>query len=782
MNKTDPEDSAFLRLAPGASAETQGQKMQRLGIILISLLLADAAQAELLRIDSAVEWQAWTLPGDAVEIEADALLPRRVRRNTDAVLDAELFGGGIRAAGTNAVQARNLIDGNPQTTWTPDINDALEDWYIEVNLGSVVSARRIVLHFDKDAPALEFFRIFASNGEEFFSTSGTTIAGSVRYEDSWRYSFNTAHEIEIDFGLRPLQFVRIQAERQTAGSALAGLAVESVGDNIALGLVERGGSASILNEIVGAKEGYESSGKSLTLVDGDIKSNWTYKGASAPGDTEFRLDLGAVYWVDRVRLLGDLVGLPPNAIEIARTRRGAINYSWYKLWGSDGSLAPDGSLRWAPLGELPADPRNWRDIVHFEERFALQRIRHLRLRFGNDGCCLSGTTAEFQVFGEGYPAQLLALSPVYDLGGDKNIAELRWQADTPPGTHLQIRTRSGNELVEQYVFHDKSGKEVTPARYEKLIPSFRGRIDTLRTPGADWSLWSRAYDDVPNHPFLSPVPRRFVQIQAAFFSEDPLRAVRLDAVELEFDEPLAAATRGEIYPVSAQPGQPTNFTYFIRPSFRSGNLGFDQLLLSSSAPIHFHELRIDGQSTDVTSTEDAQGLRLHLAQKQQSNDLIEVDFTSTIFTNQTRFDAFLLNLDTGLEVRQQVDAGDSAADIASGVLAVSLPAHVPILNNITLSSPIITPNGDGIHDQLTLSLNVLRLLEPRVLRAELLDLSGRRLRLLTHRPITAGRVVIEWDGHSDAGQLVTPGLYLLYLTIEGDAETARATRTLGIAY
>ena len=87
------------------------------------------------------------------------------------------------------------------------------------------------------------------------------------------------------------------------------------------------------------------------------------------------------------------------------------------LWGSDGSLAPDGSLRWQVLGELPEHPRNLRDIVHFEEQFSLRPLRYLRMRYPNRQCCITGTTAEFQVFGEGYPAGAVMQSPNKATGG-----------------------------------------------------------------------------------------------------------------------------------------------------------------------------------------------------------------------------------------------------------------------------------------------------------------------------------------------------------------------------
>ena len=152
--------------------------------------------------------------------------------------------------------------------------------------------------------------------------------------------------------------------------------------------------------------------------------------------------------------------------------------------------------------------------------------------------------------------------------------------------------------------------------------------------------------------------------------------------------------------------------------------------------------------------------------------MLEIDFESTIFANQTRFDAFLLHANGGngaLEVRQQVDPGDAAPEIPSEAISVALPPEVPLLDELVLSSNFLTPNGDGLNDELQLSLNVLRLLSPRILRTEVLDLSGRLERLFTAAPITAGRVEISWDGRNQHGVLLAPGLYVLHIEVAGRA-------------
>ena len=94
-----------------------------------------------------------------------------------------------------------------------------------------------------------------------------------------------------------------------------------------------------------------------------------------------------------------------------------------------------------------------------------------------------GTTAEFQTFGEGFPADVILQSPLYDLGAPRNVNAVEWINDTPPGTRMELRSRTGNLLEENYVHHDKDGAVVTEERYDKLISSFKGAIDTVKSPG-----------------------------------------------------------------------------------------------------------------------------------------------------------------------------------------------------------------------------------------------------------------------------------------------------------
>ena len=396
----------------------------RNAILASALLLATPLAGDQLRIATSNDWRQWQLPGDAVEIARGTLKPSFVRRNINAVANAfDFASGGIRKVGSNPGDALNFIDGDPATYWAPDPNAPVEDWWIEVDLGRVVSARKIEVHFAADSTPLEFFKILTSDGEPFFSNANSILPGTLRYNKRWRYSFNEAHVIEIDYELKPLKNIRIEADLPTENIRLSEVVVESIGDNISLGIWGRGGSVEIISEAT-SKLGrtlIESKGISNTLVDGDITTYWgtVHRGGSGTQPEQqigqFEIDLGALYWVDRVRMLGDDSGVAPGKGS-GRHRAGVFNYLWYQFFVSDGSLAPDGSLSWELLGELPSDRRNLTQVRHFQERFPLRKVRHVRLIFPmSEGFEAFngriGTTAEWQVFGEGYPAEVMARSP-----------------------------------------------------------------------------------------------------------------------------------------------------------------------------------------------------------------------------------------------------------------------------------------------------------------------------------------------------------------------------------
>ena len=362
-----------------------------------------------------------------------------------------------------------------------------------------------------------------------------------------------------------------------------------------------------------------------------------------------------------------------------------------------------------------------------------------------------------------------------------NVSSIEWAVDAPPTAGIEIRSRRGNLLSEKYLFSDKNGKEVTEKKWNKLIPSFRGPVDTVRTPGDDWSNWSRPYE-TPGQLFLSPVPRRYVQLETRFLSDDPFLSASLDEIALRYDNPLAAETRGEIYPPRVEPGQLGEFTYFLRTSLGTRSTGFDQIALTSTAEVWFRDLRIDGETVSVQEEVVENGVLLTLERPVRRSSLVEIDFQSTLVLNQTRFDAFLASTELGTSVRQQVDPGDASEEVDSQVNFISLPNNSHLIGDLTFSGQIFTPNGDGIGDRLRVEFDLLKVLVPRPIRLSIFDLSGRQIQVLEEVEATASRVGLEWDGRGKNGQLVAPGLYIAHIEVEGDVQTETASRSIAVVY
>ena len=77
-----------------------------------------------------------------------------------------------------------------------------------------------------------------------------------------------------------------------------------------------------------------------------------------------------------------------------------------------------------------------------------------------------------------------------DLGTSKNLTTIDWETDEPPGTRVEISTRTGNETETLHRFFRKDGSELAESDYNALPKSFRGEIRERLIPGADWSEWS----------------------------------------------------------------------------------------------------------------------------------------------------------------------------------------------------------------------------------------------------------------------------------------------------
>ena len=771
--------------------------------VLLFLLLVATADADQLRFSSARQWSDWQLPLGAVEVAPNgSIQPMRVTKNTDAVRDALQLGGGIHRAGSNPSDATALLDGNPATGWAPNPDDDPEDWFVEIDLGRSVSAHSIALVFADDAPPFELFDLLLSSGEPQLDQVANPIEGSLIYRIKERFKENARHRVAFAPGdalyLTPIRYLQIRNLKHVPNARLVAVEVQSIGDNLTLNLLERGGAIDVVIDVfVRAEE--VTLGNALNLVDGSIFNRW--RNGREPRNTyntwsHITIDLGAVYPVDFVRLITGIAIRGGFGEHLLRTRAGAsgprsFSYKNYEVLTSDGTIAPDGTRRWTRHFAGYPDSENHRAGLA-DHQFPALPARYVRIAWlvwdatcaatvpddaASWGCRASGSAEEIQVYGEGYPLAVRLHSPLIDLGSGKNLNSIEWQAQTPLGTHIEIRSRTGNEVVEQYTFHDKNGKQVTQKRYDKLIPSFKGRIDTTRVAGADWSPWSNIYS-TSGADFQSPSPRRFMELDVRLVSNSPTQAPRFDWLAVNFTDPLASEVVGEVFPLQVAPGQETLFSYFLRPATTRD--GFDQIAIEATTVPRFDAAFVDGEPVEVTTEALAQGFRATFPRRIRSRQLVELRFTAPIYLQATRFDAFLADSQKA-QIRQLVDPGDAAPQVESSSNVVRLPVADQLFADLSFSPALITPNDDGINDQFLVSFDLINVLSARPLHLRLYDLSGRLL-FAQERDGQAGHIAWHWDGRDQHGQRVPPGLYIAELHIAGDAGDRSVRRIVAVAY
>ena len=166
--------------------------------------------------------------------------------------------------------------------------------------------------------------------------------------------------------------------------------------------------------------------------------------------------------------------------------------------------------------------------------------------------------------------------------------------------------------------------------------------------------------------------------------------------------------------------------------------------------------------------------------------LIEVQFESQSFREGIEFASFVRSSDSEEGVFQRVDTADKDATelVDSSTAQVSLMALPGSLIQDVVLSPVLTPNGDGINDELLVHFVLLKVQEERPLDVAFYDLGGRLVGQGQGSAVggKVGTQAFVWDGRNMDGQLVPPGIYLCQIKLEADNQANKLTRLVHVAY
>ena len=498
-----------------------------------------------------------------------------------------------------------------------------------------------------------------------------------------------------------------------------------------------------------------------------------------------------------------------------------------------------------PLARIVAEPtENFAPDVHIDfnqqyvrffrwarkfsiiDETALTRVSGTSGGQGNQARSLLGTISEFEVYGQGFPKRATYRSKIIDLGAEQNFGRLFFTATPMRVVHgeaieapdaqafAEIEVRTGRD-DDPNIYHEYTvtGKEkvVSRARYENDLRTGFARtcascdfVQRSPRPGMragvtydsdNWTFWSTptTQSGLP----LNLDSGSFIQVFITFHSTRFEDFVRLDSLWVERAPLLAAHVLGEVAPLAdPQPahgfgevalGEMVEFAYDLSASFSEGNQrGFDQVHIHTGARPAFKELLVSGQVTDPAIVrEEDDGLTVILPERvtRTNNAPLRIVFAAEVFELATTFLGTVADSQAET-LPQPIVSGDASETLSTNSLRVlSFADQQPaLLQDLRLSTPVLTPNGDGVHDELGVAYALYGLPEQVPVELAIYALDGRRLATVPQGLQTAGPQRVRWDGRDAEGRALPPGVYLISVALQSELRTAALLRPLGIAY
>ena len=486
---------------------------------------------------------------------------------------------------------------------------------------------------------------------------------------------------------------------------------------------------------------------------------------------------------------------------------------------------------YSSLGNLIADvPINFEPEV--EIQFPHQYVRFVRyLRKSSvldeqrttDSNAVRGTIAEFLLKGSGVPKRVVYLSKILELDQEVNFGRLGWSArgmrmvDGMPvevedaGAWVEVEVRVGRD-ADPNIYHEytDSGKEfsVTRERYEHelRLPETEGILQIDQQPGIrasiaydndNWSFWSS--QTIESGTRLDLRNGSFVQLQITLQSRAFNDWVELDSMWIETSSPLADRIVGEVARLADQQpargftqvelGQQEQFGYDVRASFAdAAQGGFDGVRIRTGSRPRFARLEMGEPFATVEPRSVVEGdgeLEVHLPYKitSASTQPFRVVFDAEVFLHATTFSSEVFAAAEG-SLPQPVEPGDAGATVSTNSLRVLGGEGVKpdFIQQLQVSSGVVTPNGDGVNDLLKVDYELFLLPDPVPVLLNVYDLQGQRRARIEVGMQGAGPQQAFWDGRDEQGLLLAPGLYLLDVELKAEFKSIRNLRPVGVAY
>lgn len=358
----------------------------------------------------------------------------------------------------------------------------------------------------------------------------------------------------------------------------------------------------------------------------------------------------------------------------------------------------------------------------------------------------------------------------------------------------------------------------------------------------NWSPWSSPHQGGEREggtPVLSPGPRRYIQFSVDFLNSEINATKALEQLAIEYLlPPIAEELVAEIFPREVEVFESVDFTYAVRAKMEfEGVKGFDTFeLLTSNRVLGIDKIEIwelpdrlvaehalnadivtapNGQAAVQTSdgtqhalpytVESAAGGSFVIQAVTERNAivrfpqitrpadggqmLLKIKFRGRVLLYSTLFRGQAV-LSSQAGSIQRISAGNAdflgEGDLptASGITVLSPDINKgDLFGSFAIEPSVFTPNGDNVNDTATIGYDILAVTRPTAVEVHVFDLSGRLVKALYSGADLSGHYDhLSWDGRDADGNRVPPGLYLVSLSVDGDARQTSRVRTVGVVY
>jgi hypothetical protein len=235
-------------------------------------------------------------------------------------------------------------------------------------------------------------------------------------------------------------------------------------------------------------------------------------------------------------------------------------------------------------------------------------------------------------------------------------------------------------------------------------------------------------------------------------------------------------------------GEAAEFAYDIRGEFVGEGTGFDALRIRTGTRARFTRLEMGNPPRAVEPVAVVEGdeeLAVVLPERigPGAAEGARVVFVADVFSLAWTFSGEVYNdgVDT---LPQPIEPGDASAELGTNslrVLGMAGQSDGPVVG-LDFSTRVLTPNGDGVHDEVEIGYALVGLPEDVPVVFKVYSLDGRRVAKRSLGAQRFGVQRVRWDGRAEDGVLLSPGIYLVEIVPEAERTGVRRLRPLTLIY